>query len=143
MRNSYLIKNRFASILFTVLIALQISACSTEENLVATTAYIDSDTNTRTDSANETNTTANINLSWVAPAEREDNTPISLSEIAGYKIYYGSTLGQYSNSVTINDGSATGHTFQNFTAETYYFVVTTLDTEGRESQFSTEITIAT
>ena len=90
----------------------------------------------------ETNTTANVELSWVAPAEREDNTSIALSEIAGYKIYYGSTQGQHPNSVTIDDGSATGHTFQNFTAGTYYFVVTTIDTEGRESQFSTEIMIA-
>ena len=91
--------------------------------------------------ADETNTIATIDLSWFAPAEREDNTAIALSEIAGYKIYYGSTQGQYPNSVTIDDGSATGHTFQNFTAGTYYFVVTTIDAEGRESQYSTEAAI--
>ena len=85
---------------------------------------------------------ANINLSWVAPAEREDNTAISLSEIAGYKVSYGTTQGQYTSNVTINDGSAVGHTFTDFPAGTYYFVVTTLDTEGRESQYSTEVIIA-
>jgi VCBS repeat-containing protein len=89
--------------------------------------------------ADETSTTANIDLSWVAPVEREDNEPISLSEIAGYKIYYGTTQGQYPNNVTINDGSAVDYTFQTFTAGTYYFVVTTIDTEGRESGFSTEV----
>ena len=140
MINFYFLKNRFTSILIIIFITLQISACSTEENpAVATTTFINSDTN----SSDETNTTANVDLSWVAPAEREDNTPIALSEIAGYKIYYGSTQGQYPNSITISDSSATGHTFQSFTTGTYYFVVTTIDTEGRESQYSSEVTIAT
>ena len=81
----------------------------------------------------------NIDITWVAPVEREDNAPISLSEIAGYKIYYGSAQSQYPNNITINDGSAVDYTFQSFAAGTYYFVVTTVDTEGRESGFSTEI----
>ncbi|RKZ55703.1 MAG: hypothetical protein DRQ44_17515 [Gammaproteobacteria bacterium] len=89
--------------------------------------------------ADETNTTADISLSWVAPVEREDNAIISLSEIAGYKIYYGSTQGQYPESIAVNDGSAVDYTFQNFAAGTYYFVVTTIDTAGRESDYSTVV----
>ena len=91
--------------------------------------------------ADENNTAADITLSWVAPAEREDNSGILLSEIAGYKIYYGATQGQYSNSDTINDGTATGYTFTGLPAGSYYFVVTTIDTEGRESQYSPEVVI--
>ncbi len=91
---------------------------------------------------NETNNnTATVSLSWVAPSEREDNQPISLSEINGYKVYYGTTPGQYPNKVTINDGTAVGHTFTNFPKGTHYFVVTTLDTAGRESQYSTVTTV--
>ena len=86
-------------------------------------------------------TVSDISLSWIAPSERADNTGISLSEIAGYKVYYGSTQGSYSNSVDINDGTAAGHTFKDFSVGTYYFVVTTYDTEGRESQYSSEVTI--
>ncbi len=82
---------------------------------------------------------ANVSLSWTAPAEREDNTALSLSEIASYKIYYGSAQGQYTNSVAINDSTATGHIFTNFSSGTYYFVITTIDTDGRESQYSTEV----
>ena len=89
----------------------------------------------------ESNTPADITLSWVAPAEREDNSALSLSAIAGYKVYYGTTQGQYSNSVAINDGTAVAYTFTGLPAGTYYFVVTTLDTEGRESQYSTEVVI--
>ena len=92
--------------------------------------------------ADESNTPADITLSWVAPpAEREDNSALSLSAIAGYKIYYGTTQGQYSDSAPINDGTAEAYTFASLPAGTYYFVVTTLDTEGRESQHSTEIKI--
>jgi VCBS repeat-containing protein len=90
----------------------------------------------------ETGTSADIVLSWTAPAEREDNSALTLSEIAGYKVYYGSDPGQYTNNVSINDATATGYTFTDFPADTYYFAVTTIDTDDRESQYSTEISIA-
>ena len=89
------------------------------------------------------NTPADITLSWVAPAEREDNSALSLSAIAGYKVYYGTTQGQYPNSVAINDGTAVAYTFTGLPAGTYYFVVTTIDTDGRESQYSAVVTLTT
>ena len=85
--------------------------------------------------------TATVSLSWVAPSEREDNQPISLSEIDGYKIYYGTTPGKYPNKVTIDDSTAVGYTFTRFPTGTHYFVVTTLDTAGRESRYSTVTTV--
>ncbi len=91
---------------------------------------------------NEVTTSCDITISWNAPSEREDNTSLSLSEIVGYKIYYGTSQGQYPNNVTVNDGSAVNYIFQNFNADTYYFVLTTLDSDGRESQFSTEIQVS-
>jgi len=91
--------------------------------------------------ADEANTTTEVTLSWVAPAEREDNTALSLSAIAGYKIYYGTAQGQYSNNVTINNSTAAGYTFSDLPAGTYYFVVTTIDTDGLESQYSDPVSI--
>jgi len=90
---------------------------------------------------NENNTAANITLSWLAPVAREDNSALSLSAIAKYKIYYGTTQGQYPNSTTINDKSATAYVFNNFTSNTYYFVITTIDIDGNESQYSTEVAL--
>jgi len=184
MTISWISKPGFSSIMITLFVALQISACSTEEfaeavadNIVSNTSYTsdpadkntaditntsdtttDSNsgtttTDTTTDSNSDSTTTdtnapdpipdtvADINLTWVAPAEREDNQPISLSEIAGYKIYYGTTQGKYPNSINVNDGSASSYTLNNFTEGTYYFVVTTYDTEGRESQYSSVLTV--
>jgi len=47
-------------------------------------------------------------MSWVAPAEQEHNESISLSEIAGCKVYYDTVQGDYRISVVISDGNATG-----------------------------------
>ena len=152
---SRLLKQRFTSILITLLISLQISACRTDNNVIADTADINSDLSTDTDNNNtvadinsdlntdtdNNNTVADINLSWAAPSAREDNSSISLSEIAGYHVFYGKTQGQYTDSISINDGTTTSYTLANLPAGTYYFVVTTLDTEGRESQFSPEVVI--
>ena len=138
---SRLLKQRFTSILITLLITLQISACGTGDNLTATTADINSDLSTTSTDTGTNNTIADINLSWAAPAEREDNSTISLSEIAGYQVFYGKAQGQYTSNVTINDSTATGYTLANLSTGTYYLVMTTLDTEGRESQFSSEIVI--
>ena len=139
---SRLLKQHFTSILITLLITLQISACnSTGDNLTAATTDINPDLVTTDADADNNITVADIKLSWAAPAEREDNSSISLSEIAGYQVFYGKTQGQYPDSITINDGTAAGYTFTDFPTGTYYFVVTTLDTEGRESQFSSEVVI--
>ncbi len=81
-------------------------------------------------------------ISWVAPSLREDNsTPIALSEIDGYRVYYGTAAGDYQMQIDINDGSITGYTMNLETQHTYYVVMTTLDTDGRESLFSDEIII--
>ncbi len=101
----------------------------TKKTIVITINGVDEATITGTD----------INLSWVAPAEREDNSGLLLSEISGYKVYYGTTSGKYPNTIPVNNGSATGYTITGLNSGTYYFVVTTLDTDGRESQYSTEI----
>lgn len=104
------------------------SACSTEEDDNATTAV-------------STNPLARINLSWIAPAERENNTALSLSEIAGFRLYYGTVHGDYIYEIHIEDGSAENYTLTDFPGGTYYFVVTTYDTDGRESRVSPEIVI--
>jgi hypothetical protein len=81
-----------------------------------------------------------INLSWVAPVEREDGTPIAMAEIAGYRVYYGTSQGSYPNQVDISNGSTMQVTLGNLVSGTYYIVVTTYDMDGRESAFSQVVT---
>ena len=80
-------------------------------------------------------------LSWVAPAERTDNSSLSMAEIAGYRIYYGTAQGSYSQHVVINDAYADEYNLGgiNLPTGTYYAVMTTVDTDGRESSYSQEV----
>jgi hypothetical protein len=143
MTVSWLLKPSFISIL-VLLMTLQLSACNsngpaatTEDNFIA------SDPGSTDDPGSSSNTAilTDITLSWIAPSEREDNKPISLSEIAGYRIYYGTTENDYPNSVEIDDGNAESYTFRGLSTGIYFFVLTTLDTEGRESQYSDAVQI--
>jgi len=82
-----------------------------------------------------------LGLSWVAPSERVDNTSLALSEIASYHIYYGTETGDYQNQFDVNDGSAVAAQIVDVPSGTYYIVLTTVDTEGRESSYSSEIVV--
>ena len=82
-----------------------------------------------------------VNLSWVAPVERTDGTALALSEIAGYTVYYGTSKGNYPDSLSVNDISATSVTVTDLPIGTYYLVMTTRDTDGRESGYSSMTTI--
>lgn len=82
-----------------------------------------------------------ITLTWTAPSEREDGTGLALSEIAGYHIYYGTTAGDYQNTIIIDDFTATEYVFAEMPPATYYLVITTIDTDGRESVYSNEVIV--
>ncbi len=81
-------------------------------------------------------TDASITLSWVAPSARQDGSPISLSELAGYEIRYGTADGSVERSIEISDQSKTSAKIDLDRTGTYYFMVRTFDTEGRYSAFS-------
>ena len=110
------------------------SVDGTTHNIVITIAGV----NTIVD-VNQANQANAISLNWVAPSAREDSSPVSLSEIAGYKIYYGTAPGDYLNTVDIDNGSAGGYTFDALPSGTYYFVITVVDTGNRESLYSREM----
>jgi len=75
-------------------------------------------------------------LSWDPPTTNEDGSP--LTDLAGYKIYYGTTSGNYTNSIDV--GNVTTYTVVNLTeGVTYFFVVSAYDTLGNESDYSNEV----
>lgn len=133
-----LVRARFTSILTVLCITTQIVACSSSENLSGAGAGAGTGTGT----GNATTTPLTL-VTWVAPSEREDNTPISPAEIAGYRVYYGNSQGDYPNRIEIGDAydNDVDTNDLNLPAGTYYAVITTLDTDGRESAFSDEVTL--
>lgn len=132
---SKLLKSGISSFLITLSITLQLTACNSSNQ--SDTFYNESENSDNSFSSDATD----IRLSWVAPSERENNQPMSLAEIAGYKIYYGPKPNNYNSSVNIKDGSADGYTFRGFQAGTYFFSLTTYDTDGRESRLSPPVKI--
>ena len=77
-------------------------------------------------------------LSWTAPTQNEDGT--TLADLAGYKIYWGTTPGVYTNSVTINDAGLTTYVVDNLAPGTYQFVATAVNSAGEESRYSSPAT---
>ena len=71
-------------------------------------------------------------------AENEDGS--ALTDLAGYRIYWGTTPGSYPNSVSIDNPGLTTYVVDGLVAGTYEFVATTYNTAGVESAFSNPAT---
>jgi len=78
-------------------------------------------------------------LNWSAPTTRADGSPLSLSDIDGFRIYYGNSSGNYSNMIDVSDGTAQSANVTDIPVGTYYLVMTTYDNTGLESHYSAEI----
>ena len=80
--------------------------------------------------------TGSVTLNWSAPTQNEDGT--TLTDLAGYTIYYGSQSGNYTTQIPIDNPSITTYVVDGLTPDTYYFVATATDSDGIESRFSGE-----
>ncbi|MBI1425343.1 MAG: hypothetical protein GC149_18040 [Gammaproteobacteria bacterium] len=76
-------------------------------------------------------TTATVTLKWTAPSTRSDNTAVSLSEISGYRLYYGNSATNTPYYVNISGGASTQYTLT-LPSGSYYFRISAIDTQGYE-----------
>jgi PKD repeat protein len=76
---------------------------------------------------------AEVQLTWTAPATNVDGTP--LTDLAGYRVYYGQTSGNLTLKVDV--GNQTTYLLSGLVGgQVYYFAVTAYDTSGNESRLS-------
>ncbi|MEL7185810.1 MAG: putative Ig domain-containing protein [Pseudomonadota bacterium] len=75
-----------------------------------------------------------VTLDWTAPTLNEDGT--TLTDLAGYNLYWGTSVGNYPNSVSIGNPSVTTYTVDNLSPGTYYFVATAINSADEESNYS-------
>lgn len=70
-------------------------------------------------------------LSWDAPTTRTDGS--QLTNLAGFKLYYGTSSGNLSNVVQVSDSGARSWVIENLTVGTWYFAASAYDQSGVES----------
>jgi hypothetical protein len=73
-------------------------------------------------------------LSWTAPTENTDGS--TLSNLAGYRIRYGTSAASLTNTIVINNASVTTYVVENLSPATWYFAVTAVNSQGAESSNS-------
>jgi len=75
-----------------------------------------------------------VTLSWAPPARNSDGT--TLTNLAGYRVYYGQTSGQYSRTLSLPSPSLTTVGIEGLATGTWYFAVKALAADGQESALS-------
>lgn len=70
-------------------------------------------------------------LSWEAPAQRTDGSP--LTNLAGFKLYYGTSAGDLRYVIQVADPGARSRVVEDLTEGSWYFAATAYDQSGAES----------
>jgi hypothetical protein len=79
-------------------------------------------------------------VSWTAPTEYSDGTPLPPENIGGYRINYGTTSGVYT--VQIDAGNVTSYLVFGLQLNVpYYFSITAYDLDGIDGAYSDEFTL--
>ena len=77
--------------------------------------------------------TGSATLTWTPPTTNTDGS--ALTDLAGYKVYWGTTQGTYPNSASVG-ANVTSYVVTNLVPGTYFFVATALNSAQAESAFS-------
>ncbi|OFZ10703.1 MAG: hypothetical protein A2Z20_12700 [Bdellovibrionales bacterium RBG_16_40_8] len=130
MRNAIFLP--FCLLLFTFSIG-----CSSFKSL----ARAPNPPNSGTDSGNGANEKCGdlVTLTWDAPTTNTDGSP--LSDLAGYKVYYGGQSKVYATTIDTADMVNNSYGISGLAPNTYYFAVTAYDSSNNESDYSNEVYI--
>jgi len=75
-----------------------------------------------------------VTLSWQPPTANTDGS--SISNLSGYRIYYGTSSGVLVKTIQVNNPSVSTYVLEDLPAATYYFGVRAVTTKGTESALS-------
>ena len=76
-------------------------------------------------------------LSWEAPTENEDGSP--LTDLAGFKIYYGNSPDALNQAINITSSATLTYTVVSLTPGTWFFAIAALSASGAESAQSVAV----
>lgn len=80
---------------------------------------------------------ADKTLRWQAPTQNVDGSP--LTDLAGYRVYWGTTSRSYDGSATIDSPTTTEWEAADLATGEYFFALTAFDSEDNESGYSNEV----
>lgn len=109
------------------LLALSLSGCNDEESSAST------GTPPPAAPAPEP-TLGSAKLEWRAPATYTNGAP--LTNLAGYRIYYGTDVTQMQNTIDVSNPGVVSYVIEGLLPNTYYFAVSAVTNTGDESQRS-------
>ena len=73
-------------------------------------------------------------LSWIPPTQNTDGTV--LTDLAGFRVYYGTSAGSPTQSVTVSNAGLVRYTISNLSSGTWYFTISAYTRTGVESDVS-------
>jgi hypothetical protein len=88
-------------------------------------------------SAQAATTTGSATLSWMPPTQRSDGT--ALTNLAGYKIRYGTSAGNYTSEVSVANPGVASYVVDDLSSGTYFFAIAAYDSSGTESNLSNAV----
>jgi hypothetical protein len=78
--------------------------------------------------------TGTATLSWSAPTQNTDGSP--LTDLAGYRVYHGTSASSLSDVADVPGATAMGYTWNQLASGTHYFAVAAYTASGVESAIS-------
>ena len=82
---------------------------------------------------------SSIELTWDIPESREDGSDLSLGEINGYVIAYGTDVNNLSSQLVVEGASNTMTQLLDLASGTYYFAIATVDSDDVQGAYSSVI----
>jgi hypothetical protein len=111
--------------------ALLVSACNDQGSTTS------SQSSSASSSVSTVSTTAT--LSWEAPTANTNGS--ALTNLAGYKIYYGGSPSKMTDSVQIKSVGVQTYVIDNLSAGTWYFAIMAVTSAGTESALSNVVSL--
>jgi hypothetical protein len=131
--------------LATVIVTVALAACgggggssSASSQSVAPLSSSDSNPPVTSQSPAPTSSIGQATLYWAAPDQNTDGS--ALTNLAGYRIYYGTSTDALDQVIDIPSVGMTTYVVDNLTTGTYYFSIRAYNAVGAESALSNIVT---
>ncbi len=125
------IKSLIGICCFSVLLV----ACGGGQIAAKSTSASGSAVKTPTVSSATSSGTGVVTLSWLPPTENTDGS--ALTDLSGYKIYYGTSPDALTKTIALNNAGLTSYMVENLAVGAdYYFAITAINSDDTQSGLS-------